>query len=60
MTPRYPTNILAEALSYDLGAMLLQVQPNNERISVVFASRPLTRSKMRKKKVCLNSDRKES
>lgn len=45
--PRYPTILSADASSYGLGAVLLQLQPNNEQRPVVFVSRALTPTEMR-------------
>lgn len=45
--PHNQTILSAYALSYGLGAVLLQVQPNQERRPVVFVSRSWTPTEMR-------------
>lgn len=49
--PQYPTIPSAEASSYGLGAVLMQLQPDKEQRPVVFVSRALTSTKMRHAKI---------
>lgn len=44
---RYPTILSADASSFGLGAVLLQIHPNKERRPVAFASRSLTPAESR-------------